>query len=151
MDLDAILDAVVVGVESLGLTYGEGTEEDLVPVVKRKIAKREKGIDPAVQITVSGSVRSPAMVPRAFGRRLEVFIVDITVVSSNNNDQLSNLDLYAAWRTAIERKFFAPPLYGVSEVFDLNILQGSFLDVENIQANYDVQLVRVEVSAVTNY
>jgi len=149
MNLDTVVSVITQITGGLGLTWPLGG--DLVPVVMRKLAKKEKGVDPVVMITVSGSVVQGNMSPLAFGLRREVYVVDITTVVPNGNDQSSNISVYALWRSLIERRFSKPPLYGVSECFDLNILQGSFLDRDNIKAGNDVQLVRVEVTCVTNY
>lgn len=140
--LNSILDATVKKVKQLGLSYKGG----IVPVVKRKLPKKEETVDPARQITICGAQKVDKLSWLAFGVKRMEYVVQIVIICPNNDDQASDIEIYSFWRQTIRDDFAEPPLAGVSEVWDMDVLEGEFLNRDEISANYDYQEIPVKVT-----
>ncbi|MBP3956325.1 hypothetical protein J8F10_13625 [Gemmata sp. G18] len=145
-NLDTILDAVVTAVRELNFKLtGPGS----VPVVKRKLPKREEAVDPSEQVTVSGAAELDSVTPIAFGDVFRVrYRVEVTLVTSNKNDQVKNLPEYLAFRQQVRQLFRKPPLVGAAAVVDLDVVGGEFLDRGMISQGYDYQQVVIRVTTI---
>lgn len=154
--LNSLLDAVVKTIQALNCQLnGES-----VPVVKRKLPKKEQSVDPAVQITVCASEDVDEQKYHDFTGAMRVtYVFEITIISPNNDDQLTNLDIYTEWRESIRMRFKKPPFvvyYGTDEngallpvtVFQMRVLPGKFLDRKLISDNYDYQMLRLEIVVI---
>lgn len=142
--LNGILDGVVTMVAGLELPP---------PVVKRKAPKREAGVDAVEQITVSKSEEPEQYKAFAFGGRMKVrYPIEIALRAPNPDDYLTNLDTYTQWREQI-RNLFKPPfaspvIPGVSQVWDLDVEPGVFLDQDEIENLYDYMTIKVWVTTM---
>lgn len=154
--LNALMDAIVATIQELNCQLnGES-----VPVVKRKLPKKEQQVDPAVQITVCAAEDVEDQQYHDFTGAMRVtYAFEITIISPNNDDQLTNLDLYTEWRESIRMRFKKPPFvvyYGTDEsgvalpvtVFQMRVLPGKFLDRNLISENYDYQMLRLEIVVI---
>lgn len=147
--LNDVLDKVVEQVDLLGLAL-DGTP---LPVVKRKLPKKEELVDPPYQITVSKSEEPEGWRWYAFpstsnpkGAIRKEYLVEITTITPNDNDQLTDLDTYTEWREQVIKLFSHPKTFaGIAQVFDCNAAPGVFLKREEVSNNYDYQQVGVRV------
>jgi hypothetical protein len=155
--LNDILNNVTGIVTALGLSMNG----QAVPVVLRKGAKKEPGVDPVPLITVSNESGSEEWHRFAFGNGPKIsptwkviYKINITVIAANNDDFLTNLDVYAQWRQQLRNTFTSwpqatpqVPLPNVPQVFDLDVTPESFLDLGTMQVQYDDQRVSLLVTA----
>jgi hypothetical protein len=144
--IEPILQAVAIKVAALNPTIAAQP----VPVVVRKLARRQEGVDPARQLTVC---KSP--VPeetRRFGGKydLDTWRVRLSVEAPNNDDQVANLDDYSTLRQQLIDGFKKKPddLMGLDNLRDVRAVPAEFLDYEKIEQNYDHFAVDVLVSVV---
>ncbi|AMV26118.1 hypothetical protein VT84_17095 [Gemmata sp. SH-PL17] len=145
--LDRILSAVVSKVQLDGTTVGPA----LMPVVKRKLPKKEERVDADYQVTVSGSENVDATRRIAFGHVFRVeYSVEITLITPNG-DQLTHLADHTVWREATRAVFMAPkPLAGVPEVKRLEIVEAPFLDRSLLSQGYDYDQIQLTVWTFEN-
>ncbi|AMV27369.1 hypothetical protein VT84_23420 [Gemmata sp. SH-PL17] len=145
--LDRILSAVVSKVQLAGVTVGP----NLMPVVKRKLPKKEEKVDADYQVTVSGSENVDATRRIAFGHVFRVeYTVEITLITPNA-DQLTHLADHTVWREATRAAFMAPkPLAGVPEVKRLEIVEAPFLDRSLLSQGYDYDQIQLTVWTFEN-
>lgn len=118
-------------------------------VVKRKAPKFEPGVDQPTQITISPGVDKEDYKPLAMSGAVRLaYPVDITIEAPNDDDYLSNFDLYSFWREEI-RDAFRPPwlstpiVPGASTVYDILIDPGVFLERDQVKNLADYFTIRV--------
>ncbi len=153
--LNDILDATVTGVDGLDLVLSSEPSSP-IPVVKRKLPKKEEVVDPPVQITVCKSETPEQVKWYAFpstnkpkGTVRVKYSLEVTIISPNNDDQYTNLPDYAYWREKIRVLFSTKAAFsGVSEVIDCDAKLGVYLDRDQINENYDYQTVGLIVTTI---
>ncbi len=140
--LDRILSAVVSKLQLAGLSAGG----NLLPVVKRKLPKKQETVDEDYQVTVSGAENADQTKRIAFGNAYKVnYTVEITLVSPNE-DQLTNLGDHTIWRESVRALFMkANPLPTVTEVKRLEIVPAPFLDRSILSQGYDYNQIVLDV------
>ena len=142
--LNSILDAVVTRVASLGLIK----DSVVIPVVKRKLPRRQETMDSPTTITVSPPDAPDSVIYAAFGAQWWSYTVNITVVSPNDQDLASNIDTYTGWRDQIKALFMppfaSPPLVGVPLVWDMRVKPQVLFHRSMLAMNYDYQQIAVE-------
>lgn len=147
--LTTILDTVVQGVTALGLQLNG----KVLPVVKRKLPKKQEVVDLGAQITVSGTVDVDRQKPWAFGAGTGTALyrvdyrIEITLICPNDNDAVTNLDAYTQFRESIRQAFRNAPLAG-TQVYDQKFDDGPFLDRGNMHDGYDYQQVVIKMSTI---
>jgi hypothetical protein len=139
--LNTILDQTVAAVQGLNFTLNG----NIVPVIKKKLAKNVQEVDQPTQITVTGKVAIDEMEWWAFTNTVKmVYKVDIVIISPNNFDEQANIPIYTLWRQKIRTLFAKPGVYS-KPVFDQNVRMGEFEDHSMIDTNYDYQGVGLDV------
>lgn len=129
-----ILDAVVSQIQTLGLTLGSTS----VVVAKRKLPKREQGLDTLPLIAVVPSDKPETVKRLGFEDAVSVtYRVDVVVIATGDGDPVSNLDTYLDWRQKIRRLFQEWPLAGVDSVYDVRIDPDTVIDRDALNQNYD--------------
>lgn len=146
--LNDCLNAMQVDVASLNLQTPGGIQ---IPVVIRKLPKKDETLDPPTQITICAKEVPETVKEITFANQVWlIYHLLITVVSPNNtDDSATNIPLYTTWRQSIRQKFqglnFATPITAVK---NLETEQDVFLDRKAISDLYDYQAVGVEIEAV---
>ena len=150
--LDDILNACQSTVAALNLQLNAV----VVPVVVRMAVKKAPSVDPATLITVSSDPKGERVKAWGFGGNWRLdYTIDLTIVTPNNDDYLTNLDTFTQWRQQIRNTFqtwvTAPvptkPLATVPAVWDLKVKPEALFPPGELQDNYSNQKVTLLVSA----
>lgn len=144
-----ILEAVQANVEALELTLSSAPTTPITVDIG-KLPKREEVIDGLPKISITGAVDLDSRRPFSFGDKWFIeYIVEITLMAPNNRDNATNLEDYTDWRYEVQNRFRKPPLSGgPAVVYDLDVLDGDFLDREILNQGYDYQQVVVKVTTI---
>ncbi len=147
--LDTILDAVVTDHTTAALSVASNT----LSAVKRKLPKKEEKVDLAYRVTVSGAEDVDSVERIAFGSVFRVtYKIEMTLITPNDRDALTNLPEHAAWREATRARYMKAtttgPLSGVSQAKRIEIVKGPFLDRRKMAQGYDYNQICL---AVTTY
>lgn len=142
--LNDILDFVKARQEALALQVGGNA----LTVVKRKLPKREESVDTPYMTTVSGAEVVAEVKRVAFGGKYFVpYVVEITLVTPNDRDQLKNLADHTAWFEATRAAYMPVGAMGaVSGVYKVDIIQAEMLDRAQIKDGYDYTQVVLRVT-----
>lgn len=149
--MDAAWDAIVSQVSSLGLTVPQN-QSQLIPVVKRKLVRalRQAGLDSVCQITVFRPEQPERVRYLSFNAREYTYQFIIAIVYPGNQDNLSNVGVYASHREKIKQAFevfsYYPPL-GVTGIIDMRIAPDVYLPRSMLALNYDYQAIGVTIKA----
>lgn len=117
-------------------------------VVKRKLPKREESVDASYMVTVSGAEQIAEAKRAAFGGKyFTPYVVEVTLVTPNDRDQLLNLADHAAWFEATRANYKAPgALSAVGNVYNVDVVQAPMLDRAQIKEGYDYTQVVLRVT-----
>jgi len=143
---NSILTSVQSIITNLGLSIGGS----LINVQVRKLPKEAETVDPLPLIAI---VRDEKGEATEFWTFLETDIkypVDVVLIASNNNDNVGNLDAYQTIMQTIRLTFaklatvtpMMPPT-----VYDLDILEGTFIDRAAVSDKYDYLEFRLMFSS----
>lgn len=159
-NLDAILNQCVTMIEGLGLTYTPpGGTPTLIPVVKRKLSKKDETIDPLPLITVWPIRDAENARWLSFSGWLRsAYNIGIAIIAANDGDEFSNIPTLATWRQSIRQLFQGPALGNlttitdslgnVSKILDVDSSKDEFLDNKMLPDLYDYQTVGVFINIV---
>lgn len=140
-----ILTAVKSQIDTLSLTINGNS----LATVIRKLPKKEAGVDAPNQITVSPSQTEPRITPWAFGNRfLHEYLIEITLICPNNDDQFTDLDNYSQIRQDISNLFLLPNSIAVSGVLDTRLMDADFHDRKFVISGYDFMQLILKVRTV---
>ncbi|MBP3956466.1 hypothetical protein J8F10_14390 [Gemmata sp. G18] len=140
--LNDILDAVVADHKAAKLKIGT----ECLRVVKRKLPKKEEGVDDHFQVTISAAEQADQIVRIAFGNVFKVgYRVEMTLITPNDRDQLTNIDTIAAWREATRARYMKPNPIAVSAVKQVEIIDSLFLDRSTLADGYDFDQIALQI------
>ncbi len=132
--LNDILDAVVTDHKAHPLKVGG----QCLKVVKRKLPKKEERVDEHYQVTISGAEEADQVTRIAFGSRFRVtYTVEMTLITPNDRDQITNLADIANWREQVRARYMKPNPIAVSAVKRVEIAGGVFLDRGDLSEGFD--------------
>ncbi|QJW98686.1 hypothetical protein [Frigoriglobus tundricola] len=119
------------------------------PVVVRKGAKKEPGVDAATQITISKAVEAERKIKIAFGHLATVWPIEVTLIAPNNDDFVTNMGTYSSYRQQIAALFgppYASPLLPTAPgVYNLAIRPKDYLNRGDMANNVDRWTLVVDV------
>ncbi len=137
-----ILSAVVTDHQNAALKIGG----ESLRIVKRKLPKREEGVDVSYQVTISGAEDVDRIERIAFGSVFRVqYRIEMTLVIPNDRDQLTNLDDVANWREATRARYMKPNPIAVAQVKRVEIEDGALFNRTTLSEGYDFDQVVINV------
>ncbi len=140
--LKSILDAIAAKETAAAPKIGPHT----LKAYKRKLPKREEQLDDPYQVTVSGAEVPDSVELMSFGRKYRVrYKVEVTLVTPNDHDALTNLDAHTDWREACRARYMVPdPLPGLGVQW-VGVTTGAMLDRGQLADGYDYDQLILEV------
>lgn len=142
--LNDILEFVKTKQETLAQTIGGNA----LTVVKRKLPKREETVDTPYMVTVSGAEQVAEVKRAAFGGVFFVpYVVEITLVTPNDRDELLNLADHTTWLEGTRAAYMvAGMMAAVGSIYKVDVIQGPLLDRAQIKDGYDYTQVVLRVT-----
>jgi hypothetical protein len=126
----------------------------VIPVKKRKLPRKGEVLDPPVQITVSCSDTPDRVRYASFARHWKYYLVYVTVIGPNQQDNVKYLREYAEMRDRLMAPFFKQPgtdltypMLGVPGVFDMRVEPLTFMHRGMLANGYDYQQFGVDFTA----
>ena len=153
--ITGILNAVAAKIQGVLLT--DPATNQFLPVVIRKLPRRQEGIGPIPQITVYRSDSPEDLKYLAFKQQSTIYTIYVVIIAAGNQDLVSDIAVYDGWRNAIQNSFKPPNLprsnpllLGVPGCWDVRVVPDVWLDRQHINQNYDYQATAIHVSIATN-
>lgn len=149
--MDTLWTTTVTQVAALNLLSPvDGTT--VIPVVRKKLSRAERVLDPVVQIIVFRPETPEKVRQMAFGANWYTYSFIVAITYPGNQDLVSNLTTYSTHRDSIKAlfgSFTTYPVFGVAGVFDMRVRPDVFLPRSMIAINYDYQAVGVDFTATS--
>lgn len=144
--LNDTLDAVVADHQAAALTIGGSA----LTVVKRKLPKKEETVDAPYQVTISAAADPDEVTPIGGYPGARVYLVkyrvEMTLITPNDHDAVTNLADHEAWREATRARYQkTKPLAAVAAVKRVEIKPAPFLDRSKLADGYDYNQIVVSV------
>lgn len=138
----SVLGGILELVASLETDAGFPLDGAAVPVVRRKLPKREEPVDGAAQITVN-AIEVPDSIRRiAFGSVYQVkYRVDITLASKCDHDASIGLPEHSDWKEAVRARYQASGVLSSAGVKRVEIDTSPLLDRSKLAGGYDYSSV----------
>ena len=142
--LNDILEFVKTTQSTLALTVGGNA----LTVVKRKLPKREETVDTSYMTTISGAEQVAEVKRIAFkGKYLVPYVVEITLVTPNDKDELINLTDHATWLETTRGAYQVDLMMAaVGGIYKVEVIQNPFLDRAQIKEGYDYTQVVLRIT-----
>lgn len=159
--MDALWDAVTNVVAGLALTVPANPDTDpassngtIIPVVKRKLVRSERvgSLDGVCQITVFRPEQPEKTEYYSFTSRAYTWNFIIAIVYPGNQNNTSNIGVYAGHRQKIKQAFEVLndyPALNVPGAFDMRINPDVWLPRAMFALNYDYQAIGVSIKATS--
>ena len=120
----------------------------VLTIVKRKLPKREETVDSPYMTTISGAEVVAEVKRIAFkGKYLVPYVVEITLVTPNDKDELINLTDHATWLETTRGAYQVDlMMVAVGSIYKVEVIQNPFLDRAQIKDGYDYTQVVLRVT-----
>ncbi len=142
--LNDILEFVAAKQTALAITIGGNA----LTIVKRKLPKREETVDTSYMTTVSGAEQVAEVKRVAFGGKYLVpYVIEITLVTPNDKDELKNLADHTTWFENTRAAYQVNGMMAaVGHVYKVDVIQAPMLDRAQIREGYDYTQVVLRVT-----